>query len=141
MTIQKHPKGVEHGRWAGSVPSYTTAHQRVSTLWGKASLYPCITDCGRPAREWAYDGTDPEQLYGKRVGGMSYYSAWPEFYMPMCLSCHKRRDKAEYRRELEEYREWKHRTGLTLKDIVCPINRSDPKVAIAYSMNVLATAS
>ncbi|ABE67692.1 hypothetical protein Wildcat_87 [Mycobacterium phage Wildcat] len=78
--------------------SYDTAHTRCKNLWGSASLYPCI-QCSEPAREWAYDGTDPTEMMGfsgapgtkrqeRRGGTEMAYSAWPEFYMPMCSTCH-----------------------------------------------------
>jgi hypothetical protein len=66
--------------------AYDNAHTRVVRLWGKACLYPCI-NCGRRARDWAYDGTDPTGQGIKRR-----YSIWPEFYMPMCHKCHMRLD-------------------------------------------------
>jgi HNH endonuclease len=71
--------------------AYDRAHLRVVRLWGKARLYPCI-ECGRPAQDWAYDGTDPTGEGVKRK-----YSIWPEFYMPMCHRCHLRRDKGSAR--------------------------------------------
>ena len=75
--------------------SYRAAHARVTALWGKARSYPCVA-CARPAREWAYDGTDPAELRGTiRVRGEEYpvsYSVCPEFYMPMCLGCHRKMD-------------------------------------------------
>lgn len=79
--------------------TYDAAHTRCKNLWGSASNYPCIK-CGDRAREWSYDGTDPTQMRGfsgsplnvarqARRGGMEMtYSAWPEFYAPMCRSCH-----------------------------------------------------
>lgn len=80
--------------------------------------YMCI-QCDNPAKDWAYDGTDPTQLYGLRTGGgKSFYSRFPEFYMPMCRKCHTQRDGANTRRELEEYRTIKHQTGLTFEEIL-----------------------
>lgn len=94
------------------------AHRRVSSLWGSASEYLCIA-CGNEARHWAYDGTDPTQRYGQASSSrsMQYYSRFPEFYMPMCAKCHRIRDSNAAAAELREYREWKNRTGLTLKDL------------------------
>jgi hypothetical protein len=66
---------------------YARAHRKLQKLWGKAALYPCIA-CGGSARDWAYDGTDPT------AQGVEFkYSVWPEFYMPMCHSCHLSYDK------------------------------------------------
>jgi hypothetical protein len=79
---------------------YVAAHNRVRRLWGKADQYPCI-QCGTSAQQWSYDGTDPGELKGhdpysqQRVGGLPMrYSLWPEFYRPLCRSCHKRLDLA-----------------------------------------------
>lgn len=81
-----------------------SAHTRLHRLWGKASQYACV-ECGEPAREWAYDGTDPSQLYGlSDHGSWVLYSRFPEFYMPMCFPCHRRRDGAKARQELHAYR-------------------------------------
>lgn len=75
--------------------SYRGAHGRVRSAFGRATDQQCI-ECGRKAREWAYDGTDPDELTGTvKVQGIEYpvsYSAWPEFYMPMCFGCHRLRD-------------------------------------------------
>lgn len=106
--------GADVHNWKGAAASITAMHHRCRSLWGPASGYPCV-NCNEMAAHWAYDGTDPNQLYGPTTGGYwCYYSEWPEFYMPMCARCHNRRDKALARAELHEYRQWKHRTGLTL---------------------------
>ncbi|AYQ99828.1 HNH endonuclease [Mycobacterium phage Manda] len=100
--------------------SFQSAHLRVRVLWGSASRYSCVA-CGGPAREWAYDGTDPSQLYGDTNQGRrdthSYYSRFPEFYMPMCVKCHRSRDNTLAKLELREYRQWKTETGLTLEGV------------------------
>jgi hypothetical protein len=101
------------------------AHARVYREWGLASQYPCV-ECGGTAKDWAYDGTDPTQLFvesnsGRRRSstrkGWLFVSRYPEFYMPMCKKCHKSMDGARQQQELFEYRQWKHATGLTLADI------------------------
>lgn len=96
------------------------AHSRVSALWGKASQYPCV-QCGEPAKDWAYDGTDPAEKYGPQARRgkeyWSFYSICPEFYMPMCRPCHRSRDGARAQRELREYRQWKNGTGLSIDDL------------------------
>jgi hypothetical protein len=89
------------------------AHSRVRHLWGPAAEHPCVT-CGSQAAHWAYDGQDPEQRYGPNGNSkrtLVFYSPWPEFYMPLCVLCHNRRDKSAMKAELREYREWKVRTG------------------------------
>ena len=86
----------------------STAHNHVVRLWGSASRYDCVS-CGEPAKDWAYDGTDPTYLLGADRPGNSLvrFSRFPEFYMPLCILCHKRRDRTETARELSEYRQWK----------------------------------
>lgn len=97
--------------------AYEAAHFRTAALWGSASTHRCV-DCGVPAKDWAYDGTDPTQLLGGSArdgrAAIMFYSRYPEFYMPLCRRCHNRRDKAAQQRELSEYRSWRHRTGKTL---------------------------
>lgn len=102
-----------------------TAHKRVYRLWGKAAQYSCI-ECGGPAKQWAYDGTDPTQGYGPTASAgqygkyWSFFSSYPEFYMPMCSRCHSRRDGSKAQQELREYRLWKQLTGLSLADLEMP---------------------
>lgn len=97
-----------------------TVHYRVYRLWGSASQYACVS-CGRGAAEWAYDGTDPAELYrpvsNQQPNSWQKFSRYPEFYKPLCKSCHRTEDKAKLSAELHEYRLWKHQTGLTVKDL------------------------
>lgn len=109
-------RGESHPRWGGKQIGYGSAHCRVTMLWGSASGYLCVV-CGKAANNWSYDGTDPEQNYAQYRGRWLFYSPWPEFYMPMCGSCHHIRDKNIAAQELYEYRSWKHRTGKTLSEV------------------------
>jgi hypothetical protein len=69
--------------------------------------------CGKPAADWAYDGTDPtERYYDARdyfnqVRTILPYSRFPEFYIPMCKACHKQRDMQELDDDLESFRDWR----------------------------------
>lgn len=74
--------------------TYSGAHGRVKYFFGPANLNPCVM-CGGGAAEWAYDGTDPDELF-ELVNGKwpVVYSAWPEFYMPLCHPCHRQKDAA-----------------------------------------------
>jgi hypothetical protein len=99
------------------------AHERAKRLWGPASVYQCV-QCGGQAAEWAYDGTDPDQLYGPSGTSKVFYSLYPEFYMPMCKKCHKGRDAAVASRELQEYRSLKHETGLSHEEIRAFLERA-----------------
>lgn len=103
-----NPNLLPHGDIRTAI-GYSHAHQRVRILFGPASQYPCVT-CSKPARNWAYDGTDPTELLGKyesKIDTLSWYSRYPEFYMPMCLKCHAAFDFSIRQKELNEYRQWK----------------------------------
>ena len=84
---------------------YHGAHSRCSAMWGKASEHPCAT-CGATARHWAYDGTDPAEMTSDKNGRT--YSAWPEFYRPLCLSCHRSSDWRRLRETRTHCRSGKH---------------------------------
>lgn len=113
--------GADNSNWHGIEVTYTGAHARVKALWGPARNYFCI-DCNNTAAQWAYDGTDYKQLWTEPEGRKPAmaYSAYPEFYMPMCSSCHHRRDKSIAAAELAEYRSWKRATGMSLERIPEP---------------------
>ncbi len=88
VTERKLPTGPAHHNWAGNNITYSGAHARVFWSKGNAAAYHCI-DCGKQAEHWAYDNTDPAELFDDR----GYrYSATPEHYQPMCVRCHKRFD-------------------------------------------------
>lgn len=81
---------------AGGGVSYNAAHVRCRRLWGPASQYPCV-HCGGNACDWAYDHSDPSELTGLPSAGaasLAVYSAWPEFYMPLCKTCHATFDQS-----------------------------------------------
>lgn len=82
------------GRRPAATVAYKGAHRRIARLWGKARQYSCIS-CGEQATDWAYDGTDPNQLVGPNG---SSYSLDPIFYMPMCRSCHFTMDRRAHAR-------------------------------------------
>ena len=95
--------------------TYQAAHKRCRKIWGKASEHDCAGGCGLSAREWAYDGKDPTELCGEdEYGPGRVYSRFPEFYMPMCRSCHTERDKV-WRRQLqsdfEAFLKWRQSKG------------------------------
>jgi hypothetical protein len=73
--------------------SYQAAHTRIRALWGRASQYPC-THCGVTSThaQWAYDGSDPDELTSTQWGQPMSYSMWPEYYLPLCRPCHKAQD-------------------------------------------------
>lgn len=99
-----------------------SAHTRVRTLWGSASQYPCVFDCGRAARDWAYDGTDPTFLLGEQKPSATgrtkmFYSRYPEFYFPACRWCHRSRDAAIASREREVFRTIMHQLRMTADEV------------------------
>jgi hypothetical protein len=71
------------------VPSYISAHQRVSAQRGKASDHPCV-DCGEPAADWSYDhsGVQEHQGVGKGRNSKLRYSLDVYAYQPRCHPCH-----------------------------------------------------
>jgi len=91
--------------------SYIAAHHRCRALWGSARQYPCIR-CGKPAEDWAYDGTDKDmEMLDSRVEWVVAYSRFPEFYMPMCKPCHKERDIERRLAERRLFRAWLQSQG------------------------------
>lgn len=69
--------------------SYSQAHLRLKKDRGRPDGFAC-SQCGDRAREWAYMGGDPEELseHGRR------YSLDQSRYSPLCVSCHRRHDRA-----------------------------------------------
>jgi hypothetical protein len=94
--------------------TYSAVHHRCRQLWGRVQGYTCV-GCGKPAEAWAYDGKDPTELHAEKTDwgkrrSIVPYSRFPEFYMPMCKGCHKRRDMRELHDEYAEFREWRKRS-------------------------------
>lgn len=93
---RKGQVGAPHPRSLSANCSYHAAHTRCRLLWGPASLYRCVK-CTERARDWAYDGTDPTELIrvhsldpnDTHGDALMHYSAWPEFFMPLCGACHR----------------------------------------------------
>jgi hypothetical protein len=80
------------GRPRGHNPnscSYSSAHNRVIELRGRASEHTCVW-CGAPADDWAYQHNDPDERISPRDRP---YSMKPECYEPGCRPCHTRFDK------------------------------------------------
>lgn len=74
------------------IVSYSSAHRRLYETRGSASRYQCSAPgCVRTARDWAYDGTDPNPFVEYKASGHPlYYSTDPNRYQPLCRSCHRR---------------------------------------------------
>lgn len=94
------------------------AHYRATAAFGPVKDVPCM-ECSGPSYDWAYDGTDPSQLYDSNGKGKNkvFYSRYPEFYMPMCRRCHLTRDRRLLAKELEEYRTLKSDSGLDYEEL------------------------
>lgn len=86
-------KGENTHWWTGDCPTYEAAHQRVKKQRGVPSKHSCI-DCGRPARHWSYDHSDPNELFQV---GKGPYSPDVDRYHPRCVRCHKRFDLARFK--------------------------------------------
>jgi hypothetical protein len=80
-------------------PGYAAAHLRVRRARGSASQHPCV-DCGTPARDWSYDGRDPDELVAVERGYEVRYSVNPEHYVARCLTCHVRYDVLHGKRSM-----------------------------------------
>lgn len=74
-------------RWTGDEATYKAVHLRVKAVRGPASRYVCA--CGEPAKQWAYDHTDPSP---KMSEDGRPYSLDIERYTAMCVRCHKNFD-------------------------------------------------
>lgn len=74
---------------------YSAVHERLRKSRGRAAEHVC--ECGQPARQWAYDGSDPNELSDTDHGRPVTYSADLSRYVPMCVSCHRRLDSRRRR--------------------------------------------
>jgi hypothetical protein len=90
-----HARWVRHGDPGADVPierkttggtGYWSVHHRLSGERGPATAQRCA--CGAPAREWSYDGTDPDERTDPTRGYR--YSLDPARYLPRCRRCHRR---------------------------------------------------
>ena len=85
-----------HAPWPDGAIKYTAAHNRVKACYGSASQYECR--CGKPARQWSYDYTCPDELtehrYDSRNGAsrLVCFSPNPLRYTPLCIGCHNQLD-------------------------------------------------
>lgn len=70
---------------------YWSVHQRLKTELGPASAQKCM-DCGAPARDWSYDGTDLDERIDPYRGYR--YSLDLGRYRPRCRGCHRRATNA-----------------------------------------------
>lgn len=69
----------------GPAESYVGIHLKVARERGPASEQRC-EHCEETADDWAYDHSDPEELYRPEYG--SPYSLDTARYLPLCRTCH-----------------------------------------------------
>lgn len=73
-------------------PGYGAMHGRVRSQRGSAETYRCV-ECAGPAKTWAYDHSDPNEIaHGVNAGAgvyVIYFSRDVGRYQPMCVPCHK----------------------------------------------------
>lgn len=74
---------------ARAVTSYSGVHERLRRTRGDASTHACVA-CGDPARDWSYQGGDPDERHEPTTGAP--YSLDPERYVPRCRPCHRAYD-------------------------------------------------
>jgi len=82
----------KHSRWSGESATYDASHQRVRAARGSASSQKCV-DCRRQASHWSYTHSDPNE----KSSSSGPYSTDPRYYVPRCVSCHKKFDLAHLR--------------------------------------------
>lgn len=81
--------------------SYRGAHRRVEAERGAAGDYPC-QECGKRASEWAYNHEDEAELHGYHGNHLMAFSLSPNFYVPMCVPCHRAFDKEKRTNETHD---------------------------------------
>lgn len=87
-------------QWTGENATYHALHDRLKAARGPASCYDCV-GCGRPAKQWAYDHSDPApraEMLGGAYRSEVEYSVDLFRYFPLCARCHQRFD-SDYRYE------------------------------------------
>lgn len=67
--------------------AYSTSHAHVAATRGPAREHACR--CGRPARQWAYDHLDENELHSPEGWP---YSTDVAHYEALCVPCHKTED-------------------------------------------------
>ena len=73
---------------------YNAAHENVVKTRGRAAEYECL-HCGGPARDWAYNHSDPNEAeqYREQTKAIVFYSMHAEYYIPLCKTCHLKYDR------------------------------------------------
>lgn len=71
--------------------TYTELHIVLRHQRGRATEHACQR-CGKPARSWAYDHEDPDEMVEEIQGQRRAFSQDLNHYLPLCRSCHVRLD-------------------------------------------------
>ena len=77
-------------RDAGTSITYSRMHATFISERGLAPSRECV-DCGKPAHDWSYDHSDPNELISATG---ARFSADTQRYAPRCKSCHRVFDAA-----------------------------------------------
>lgn len=80
-------------RWTGDDVRYLAMHDRLRAARGVARTHSCV-DCGGVARDWSYDGGDPNVRYEVVNGYRLAFSTNLDRYSPRCSPCHRSHDAA-----------------------------------------------
>lgn len=95
---------------------YEQAHLRLKNDRGRPAWYACVA-CGKQAAEWAYTGGCPNEL----TEGHRRYSLDQTRYRPMCITCHRRHDRAQSDGRSVDVcprgHSWAENTGLRVKRV------------------------
>lgn len=83
--------GANNPKWRGTAVEYAAAHARVVAKRGKPTEHECA-HCGKPAAEWAYDRSDPDEKRNTVGRDDGPFSLNPAHYLALCVRCHRRLD-------------------------------------------------
>lgn len=89
-----------------AVVGYRGAHMRVLAARGPASDHWCVSGCGDPASDWAYDNADPDERVATHNGSRVRYSLDPARYRPLCRRCHRRFDGTHRANRIRIFSTW-----------------------------------
>lgn len=88
-SVQADNPIVPHQQHDPNTPPYRTVHKWLQNERGRADEHDCVR-CGRPARHWAYDHSDPDERVGS--DGRTFSNDLSR-YQPMCQTCHQQWDR------------------------------------------------
>lgn len=94
---ERGASGTDNVNWKGDDVKYRQMHNRIKNSKGDAAQHDCVT-CGKPANNWAYDHTDPDEKTHRQPNWRNAisFSTDIDHYQPMCHSCHVKLDRGEH---------------------------------------------